>query len=198
MRYEHWDKADHDPDSTEIFIDAEAPQHAWLTSDRRLLWTVEATSYEEALTSYYEHIGGKPEEADPRGRYERDKLTPFQRHLADRAGRHTFTFRPWNLGGLRVTDDELVQHVQDEIADRGYWSDSAEMSIGSGKSVRIDATEENGRPVYRVAAGYGITIHATYSTLGRALDMAALFADVAWEIMVATSWRDSDLIVPDS
>ena len=113
------------------------------------------------------------------------------------ADKHACTFRPWKLGALRLTDDQLLQHVQDEIEEQGFWSDFAEMSMGGGKSARIDLVEVDGNPTYRVSAGYGIKIQATYVTLDRALDMAALFAEVEWNIVVATSWRDSDLIVPD-
>jgi hypothetical protein len=135
--------------------------------------------------------------SDHRSRHGRDKLDAFGRRLADGADKHAFTFRPWKLGGLVLTDDQLVQHVQGEIAEQGFWSDYAEMSMGGGKSARIDLREFDGGPAYLVTAGYGITIQATYLTLDRALDMAALFADVEWDITVATSWRDSDLIVPD-
>lgn len=197
MLYEHWGEADNDGESSEIFIAADAPQHAWLTSDRRLLWTVEAASWDDALALYYERIGGEPDRPHQEGRYERNKMTPIERHLADAANRHAFTFRPWKLGGLRLTDEELVQRVQEEIAEQGSWSDFAEMAMGSGKSVRIDLTEFDGVPAYRVSAGYGITVQASYLTLGRALDMAALFADVAWEIVTATSWRDVNLVTPE-
>ena len=197
MRYEHWGKVAGDPDSTEIFIEEDAPQHAWLTSDRRLLWAVEATSREDALTSYYEHIGGKPEEANPDGRYEYGKLTPLQRHLAESADKHAITYRPWKLGDLRLSDEALVQHVQAELAEQGFWHDFAEMSMGSGMSARIDLTDVDGEPAYRVTAGQGITIQATYRNLDRALGMAALFAHVQWDIVEGTSWRDSDLIVPE-
>ena len=140
----------------------------------------------------------EPEEPDHQSRYEKEKLKPFERHLADAANKHAFTFRPWKLGGLRLSDEQLVQRVQDEIAEQGFWSDFAEMAMGGGKSVRIDLTGSDGVPVYRVTAGYGIKIQANYRALDRALDMAALFADVEWDIVVATSWKDSDLGVPDA
>ena len=199
MLYEHWSEADNDGESGEIFIEADAAQHAWITSDRRLLWTVEAASWDDALALYYERIGEEPDRPDHESRHGRDKMQPFERHLADAASRHAFTFMPWKLGALRLSDEELVQRVQAEIAEQGFWSDFAEMAMGSGKSVRIDLTEfDDGVPAYRVSAGHGITVQASYLTLGRALDMAALFADVAWDIVKATSWRDVDLITPET
>jgi len=197
MLYEHWGKADGDSEPGELFISSDAPQRAWITSNRHLLWTVEAASYGDALALYYEHIGGEPDRPDHESRYGREKMKPFERHLADAASKHAFTYRPWKHGGLRLTDEELVQRVKDEISEQGFWSDFAEMSMGSGKSARIDLAEFDGVPTYRVSAGYGITVQASFLTLGRALDMAALFADVAWDIVTATSWRDVDLVVPE-
>jgi hypothetical protein len=95
---------------------------------------------------------------------------------------------------IAIESDSLTSTATGKLL---VQSDFAEMSMGAGKFARIDLREFDGGPVYRVTAGYGITIQATYLTLDRALDMAALFADVEWDITVATSWRDSDLIITD-
>jgi hypothetical protein len=68
--------------------------------------------------------------------------------------------------------------------------------MGGGLDARIDLTEAEGVAAYRVTGGRGITIQGTYRTLERALDMAALFSSPIWEIAVATSWKDPDLISP--
>lgn len=134
---------------------------------------------------------------DDKSRYGQDELRPFERHLAEHANKHTFTFRPWKLGGLRLSDEQLVFHVEKEIAEKGFWADYGEMAMGAGKQARIDLVEIEGVTAYRARGGFGITIQGTYRSLDRALDMAALFSGLEWDITVATSWRDSDLIFPD-
>jgi hypothetical protein len=55
------------------------------------------------------------------GRYGREKLSPFERHLAESADRHAFTSPVWaSSGGL--TDEQLVAHVAEAIAEYGSWS----------------------------------------------------------------------------
>jgi hypothetical protein len=68
--------------------------------------------------------------------------------------------------------------------------------MGSGMVARIELVEVDGDPAYRATGGDVIKIQADYRSLDRALDMVALYAQLAWDIMVATSWRDSDLVVP--
>lgn len=138
-------------------------------------------------------MGSMPED---RSRYGQDKLNPFARHLAEGADRHAFTFRPWKLGGQRLTDEQLISHVKDEITEHGFWSDYGEIAMGGGMRARIDLIEAEGATAYRVTGGSGITIQGHYRSLDRALDMAALFSRLEWDITVATSWRDSDLIFP--
>ncbi len=62
---------------------------------------------------------------------------------------------------------------------------------------RIDLVETESGAAYRVTGGSGVRIQGTYRNLDRALDMAAPFASLEWDITVATGWRDSDLIVPN-
>jgi hypothetical protein len=133
---------------------------------------------------------------DDRSRYGRDQLDPVGLHLAESADKHGFTFRPWKLGGLRLTDEQLISHVEEELAEHGFWSDYGEMAMGAGMQARIDLVETKGAAAYRVSGGFGVTIQGTYRNLDRALDMAALFSRLEWEIMVATGWRDSGLIFP--
>jgi hypothetical protein len=138
-------------------------------------------------------MGNMPDDGS---RYERDRLDPFTLHLAESADKHAFTFRPWKLGGLRLTDEQLISHVEEELAEHGFWSDYGEMAMGAGMQARIDLVETEGAAAYRVTGGFGVTIQGTYRNLDRALDMAALFSSLAWDIIVSTSWRDSDLVFP--
>ena len=135
--------------------------------------------------------------ADDGSRYGRDELNPFRRHLADNAGKHAFTFRPWKEGGRKLTDEQLTALVQSEISAHGVWSDYGEMAMGAGMVARIELVEVDGAPAYRATGGDVIKIQADYRSLDRALDMVALYAQLAWDIVVATSWRDSNLVVPD-
>ena len=133
---------------------------------------------------------------DDRSRYGRDQLNPFRLHLAESADKHAFTFRPWKLGGLRLTDEQLLSQVEEEIAEHGFWSDYGEMAMGAGMQARIDLVETEGVAAYRVTGGFGVTIQGTYRNLDRALDMAALFSRLEWDITFATGWKDSGLIFP--
>ncbi len=108
--------------------------------------------------------------------------------------KHTLTYRPWKLGGEELGNEDLVRHVRGELEDQGSWSDYGELAMGAGPSVRIDLSDVGGHPTYRVVVGGGITIQAEYRSLERALDMAALFADLTWDIIGSTSWSDSDLV----
>ena len=96
-----------------------------------------------------------------------------------------------------MTDEQLVANVAEAVAEYGFWTDWKELAMGSGLDARIDLTEAEGAAAYRVTGGRGITIQGTYRTLERALDMAALFSSLVWEIAVAT-WQDPDLIVPSA
>jgi hypothetical protein len=138
-------------------------------------------------------MGNMPDE---RSRYGRDRLNAFQLHIAESAEKHAFTFRPWKLGGLRLTDEQLVSHVEEELAEHGFWTDYGEMVMGAGMQARVDLVESDGAAAYRVTGGFGVTIQGTYRDLGRALDMAALFSSLEWDITVADGWRDSSLIFP--
>ncbi len=69
---------------------------------------------------------------DDKSRYGQAELGPFEQHLAENADKHAFTFRPWKLGALRLTDEQLVAHVEGEIADQGFWCDFAEMAMVLG------------------------------------------------------------------
>jgi hypothetical protein len=133
---------------------------------------------------------------DDTSRYGRDRLSPFELHLAESADKHAFTFRPWKLGGLGLTDEQLVSHVEEELAEQRFWTDYGEMAMGAGRQARIDLVETDGAVAYRVTGGFGVTIQGTYRNLERALDMAALFSSLEWDITVATGWRDSGLIFP--
>jgi hypothetical protein len=133
---------------------------------------------------------------DDTSRYGRDRLSPFELHLAEIADKHAFTFRPWKLGGLGLTDEQLVSHVGEELAEQGFWTDYGEMAMGAGRQARIDLVETDCAVAYRVTGGFGVTIQGTYRNLERALDMAALFSSLEWDITVATGWRDSGLIFP--
>jgi hypothetical protein len=134
---------------------------------------------------------------DDRSRYGRAQLNPFQRQLEESADKHAFTFQPWKEGTRRLTDEQLTAHVESEISAHGVWTDYAELTMGGGMVARIELVEIDGAPVFRTTGGDVVKIQADYLSLDRALDMVALFSRLAWDIMVATSWRDSDLVVPD-
>ena len=134
---------------------------------------------------------------DDRSRYGRAELNPFQRHLEETADKHAFTFRPWKEGGRRLTDEQLVAQVESEIAAHGVWTDYGEMVMGAGMAARIELVNIEGVPAFRATGGDVIKVQADFRSLDRALDMVALFTQLAWDIIVATSWRDSDLVVPD-
>jgi hypothetical protein len=86
---------------------------------------------------------------DDTSRYGRDRLNPFEFHLAESADKLAFTFRPWKLGGLRLTDEQLVSHVEEELAEHGFWTDYGEMAMGAGMQARIDLVETDGAAAYR-------------------------------------------------
>jgi hypothetical protein len=129
---------------------------------------------------------------EDRSRYGKERLRPFERHLADGADKHAFTFRPWDTYGMN--DQELVSHVQSELDSNGQWTAYGEMAMGGGMVARIDLVTVNGEQAFRAIGGDLMTTSATYRTLDRALDMVALFAQLGWEMIVATSWRDPEFI----
>jgi hypothetical protein len=131
-----------------------------------------------------------------RSRYGRAELDPFLRQLEETADKHEFTFRPWKQGGHRLTDEQLAAHVESEISAHGVWTDYAEMAIGGGKVARIESVNIEDAHVFRATGGDVIKIQADYRSLDRALDMVALFSQLAWDIIVAASWVDPDLVVP--
>jgi len=55
-RYEEW----HAPDDAFEFLPADHPQKAFLTTGDEPTWTVDADSWEEAMTKYHDHMGWEP------------------------------------------------------------------------------------------------------------------------------------------
>ena len=130
-----------------------------------------------------------------RSRYGQERLRPFESHLAESADKRHFTFQPWDTHGM--TTQEVVAHVQSELNANGSWSAYGEMAMGGGMVARIDLVAHDGEPAFRATGGDIIATSASYRSLDRALDMVALFARLGWEMTVATSWRDPELILPD-
>jgi hypothetical protein len=134
--------------------------------------------------------------SEDHSRYGIQELDPFGRHLAEAADKHWFTYQPWDTFDTRheLSDQQLVDRVRLEIESNGYWSAYGEMAMGAGMVARIDLATVNGEAVFRATGGRLMKISATYRTLDRALDMAAMFAKLGWEMVEATSWRDSEWV----
>ena len=127
--------------------------------------------------------------SEDHSRYGIEELDPFERHLAEAADKHWFTYQPWDTFDSRheLSDQQLVDRVRSEIESNGYWSAYAEIAMDSGMRARIDPVTVNGELAFRATGGGPFKLSATYRTLDRALDKVALFATLDWEISVATS-----------
>jgi hypothetical protein len=60
MFFELWETAQDDGTPEHLFIPDDSPKRALLTVGQRLIWTVEAPSWGQAMALYHDHMGWEP------------------------------------------------------------------------------------------------------------------------------------------
>jgi hypothetical protein len=106
-------------------------------------------------------------------------MRPFD--ISEQDAFEQLRMRPWQTSVISAED--LKRQIESSIRDYGEWRIETEFRMGSGPTLSIKEKSVQSTTSFTVTAVWGAAITAEVATIGSAVRLACISADVLYEMV---------------